>query len=163
MARSAFSFLVCMSLLAVGCGSSDPTPEREQPRSAPATEAAQQPGAHGHHHGAPASASSHEPTGQPAQASHEHAHGSHEHEPARVLTITRDPVCSMDVPNARLSAEEAGARFLFCAQGCLTKFQKEPRRYSQAAFDARCSCKRDMPDCDCGHCQRRYEACGCGD
>lgn len=106
--------------------------------------------------------SSSEPKPDGGHGGHSHAHGDQASHGHAAKQVTRDPVCRMEVPNASLSAEEAGRRFPFCSDQCLTSFKKEPRRYAQAAFDAQCSCKTDMPDCDCGHCKGAYEACECG-
>jgi Cu+-exporting ATPase len=43
-----------------------------------------------------------------------------------------DPVCGMTVDPAKAaSVEHEGAKFYFCCQGCVTKFQADPARYLQ--------------------------------
>ena len=42
-----------------------------------------------------------------------------------------DPVCGMEVSHdAKHVHEHAGQQFRFCSHGCLTKFKKEPDRYT---------------------------------
>lgn len=105
-----------------------------------------------------------EPRQEGGHGGHAHDHAPHDHggHAHAARAITQDPVCRMQAQNATLSADEAGRRFPFCSEQCLASFKKEPRRYAQAAFDAQCTCKTDMPDCDCGHCKGAYEACDCG-
>jgi len=45
--------------------------------------------------------------------------------------VERDPVCGMNVApdKAAATAEFAGKKYFFCAQGCAEKFEKEPKRY----------------------------------
>lgn len=57
----------------------------------------------------------------------------------RELEIHRDPVCGMEIDPARAKAAWAyqGKTYYFCAEGCLTLFQKEPERFLKAQRSGR--------------------------
>jgi Cu+-exporting ATPase len=60
-----------------------------------------------------------------------HAHGEHHaHEPA-MDGLVRDPVCGMSVDPATATqrVHYHGTDYVFCSEGCRTKFQSDPERY----------------------------------
>ncbi|AVF04307.1 MULTISPECIES: heavy metal translocating P-type ATPase [Devosia] len=70
------------------------------------------PNAHDHHH------------------AHAHGHASHQHEDKSPPTMTKDPVCGMDVDpsTARFQATFDGRTFYFCSQNCHDKFKANPEQ-----------------------------------
>jgi len=54
--------------------------------------------------------------------------------PSAPPTSAIDPICGMtvEIANAKHSAEHAGATYYFCCGGCRTRFLTEPERYLQA-------------------------------
>lgn len=66
---------------------------------------------------------------------HAHGHASHEHENKSPPTLTRDPVCGMDVDpsTARFQTTFDGRTFYFCSQNCHDKFKADPEQYLAAA------------------------------
>ena len=69
----------------------------------------------------------------------------------------KDPICAMmvDKSTAHQTTHE-GATYYFCADGCLKKFQAEPKKYA-----AHCACVKTAKKCDCGHCAPKGETCDC--
>src|SRR5689334_17914879 len=61
---------------------------------------------------------------------HHHGHSDHHHHPADDVVV-RDPVCGMTVDPAagKPSFEHEGRRYLFCCEGCRTKFEAAPADY----------------------------------
>lgn len=52
-------------------------------------------------------------------------------------TITIDPVCGMDVKeSAAFRTEHESTTYLFCSEGCLHKFERNPAKYIDPAADA---------------------------
>ena len=44
--------------------------------------------------------------------------------------MVKDPVCGMDVdPKTALTSVYQGQTYYFCAAGCKTKFDADPRKY----------------------------------
>ncbi len=64
---------------------------------------------------------------------HHHGHSDHHHHPADDVVV-RDPVCGMTVDPAagKPSFEHEGRRYLFCCEGCRTKFEAAPQDYLTA-------------------------------
>ncbi len=64
---------------------------------------------------------------------HHHGHSDHHHHPADDVVV-RDPVCGMTVDPAagKPSFELQGRRYLFCCEGCRTKFEAAPQDYLTA-------------------------------
>ncbi|MDM9646292.1 heavy metal translocating P-type ATPase [Rhizobium sp. S163] len=64
---------------------------------------------------------------------HHHGHSDHHHHPADDVVV-RDPVCGMTVDPAagKPSFEHQGRRYLFCCEGCRTKFEAAPQDYLTA-------------------------------
>jgi Cu+-exporting ATPase len=75
------------------------------------------PNAHDHHH------------------AHAHGHASHQHENKSPPSMTKDPVCGMDVDpsTAGFQATFDGRTFYFCSQNCHDKFKANPEQYVAAA------------------------------
>jgi YHS domain-containing protein len=100
-----------------------------------------------------------------ALAACDHDPGSHSHGPAPAAAKTIDPVCGMEVKEAKIKLARDGKEFAFCSDTCKGTFEKEPSRYAMGT----CGCARTMPDCACGHCKALAakaaptEACGCGE
>ena len=46
--------------------------------------------------------------------------------------MAKDPVCKMDVDENKAAATTVykGKTYYFCAQGCKTRFEKEPEKYT---------------------------------
>jgi P-type Cu+ transporter len=60
--------------------------------------------------------------------------GDHQHKtdaPDPVAQTVLDPVCGMSVvpEKARGSAEYGGTKYFFCSQGCVQRFQADPKKY----------------------------------
>jgi Cu+-exporting ATPase len=53
----------------------------------------------------------------------------------RVLMMTIDPVCGMEVDEQEtdLQTQYAGKKYSFCSEECLTAFERQPSKYSRAA------------------------------
>jgi len=66
---------------------------------------------------------------------HAHGHASHQHENKSPPTMTKDPVCGMDVDpsTAVFQATFDGRTFYFCSQNCHDKFKANPEQYVAAA------------------------------
>ena len=49
--------------------------------------------------------------------------------------MTRDPVCGMTIEekSAAGTASYEGRTYHFCSAGCKSKFEKEPKKYSEPA------------------------------
>ncbi|WP_296432224.1 MULTISPECIES: heavy metal translocating P-type ATPase [unclassified Rhizobium] len=64
---------------------------------------------------------------------HHHGRSDHHHHPADDVVV-RDPVCGMTVDPAagKPSFEHEGRRYLFCCEGCRTKFEAAPQDYLTA-------------------------------
>ncbi len=47
------------------------------------------------------------------------------------MTMAKDPVCQMDVEpkHAAAQSQYQGQTYYFCAVGCKTKFDADPRKY----------------------------------
>ena len=87
-------------------------------------------------------------------------------------TITRDPVCGMEVSpsSGKPSLEHLGQRYHFCCEGCLGKFSAAPADYIEArdpvcGMTVKRATARYMTRHDgerfyfcSGHCQARFEA-----
>ncbi len=46
--------------------------------------------------------------------------------------MAKDPVCKLDVDENKAAATTVykGKTYYFCAQGCKTRFEKEPEKYT---------------------------------
>jgi YHS domain-containing protein len=53
----------------------------------------------------------------------------------RVLMMTIDPVCGMEVDEQEtdLQTQYAGKKYSFCSEECLAAFERQPSKYSRAA------------------------------
>jgi YHS domain-containing protein len=47
--------------------------------------------------------------------------------------MAKDPVCGMNVDESKAAATSVynGKKYYFCAQGCKTRFDKEPEKYAK--------------------------------
>jgi len=70
-----------------------------------------------------------------AHHTHSHGHASHQREDRPPPTLTKDPVCGMDVDpsTARFQATFDGRTFYFCSQNCHDKFKADPEQYVAAS------------------------------
>ncbi len=84
---------------------------------------------------------------------HDHTHG-HDHGPSSDIKVL-DPVCGMSVSKGQSKGtrEANGITFGFCADGCLKKYDADPKKYAWGF----CACK----DCKCNHCAGKPERCAC--
>ena len=59
--------------------------------------------------------------------------------------MERDPICGMtvDLEKAAAKAEQDGATYYFCSQGCAARFQKEPEKFLRAPGTAGMAPSRD--------------------
>jgi len=49
------------------------------------------------------------------------------------MTITKDPVCGMNVDEKTASTVQHGGKtYYFCCAGCKTAFEKDPAKYVKA-------------------------------
>ena len=78
--------------------------------------------------------------------------------PATSADRSKDPICGMmvDKEKAAFKTTHEGATYYFCAEGCLKKFQAEPKK-----FAAHCACVKTAKKCDCGHCAPKGDTCDC--
>jgi Cu+-exporting ATPase len=65
---------------------------------------------------------------------HEHGHHGHHHYAVGQhgkANMVKDPVCGMDVDSAtaKHSAEHGAVRYVFCSEGCKSKFIADPAKY----------------------------------
>lgn len=64
-----------------------------------------------------------------------HSHHHHDHADSQNATtgMAKDPVCGMDVnpATAKHSAEHEAVRYVFCTEGCKSKFVAEPAKYTR--------------------------------
>lgn len=69
----------------------------------------------------------------------------------------KDPICNMMVDKATaLKATHEGSTYHFCSDGCLKKFQADPKKHA-----VHCACAKTAKKCDCGHCSPKGDTCDC--
>jgi YHS domain-containing protein len=45
-------------------------------------------------------------------------------------TVTKDPVCGMEVKDSKIQSTNGDTKYNFCSNECKAEFEKNPKKYS---------------------------------